>query len=163
MVEHHDTLEFIQAQELIRLKQVPLRIATSLRVGPGRAIHRRKQWSQGKLIVSDGDRDLAAFLCKILRARHIVAAHIERHIKGTELIFPFLTRILFLPLGERLHRHLHGHIKAADGVEYIRDAFHIADVEVFLQAEVRQHGKPPAVEPGVVRELRERQREKEGA
>ena len=118
---------------------------------------------QGKLIVGDGDRNLAALFSKVFRTRHIVAAHVESHIKRTELIFPFLPRIFFLPLGEGLHRHLHRHIEAADGIENIRDALHVADVEIFFQAEVCQYGKPPAMETGVIGELREGQGEKEGA
>jgi len=52
-------------------------------------------------------------------------------------------------LREALYGHLNRHIEAADRVENIGDPLHVADVEVFLQAEVCQHRKPPAVETGV--------------
>ena len=163
VVEHHNAEKLIEPQEFIGLEEVSLGVASRLGIGAGGTVDGRKQRCQGKLIVGDGDRDLAALFSKVFRAGHIVAAHVKGHVKGAELIFPFLPRIFFLPLGERLHRHLHGHIKAADGVEYIRDAFHIADVEIFFQAEVCQYGKPPAMETGVIGELREGQGEKEGA
>lgn len=163
MVEHHNAEKLIEPQEFIGLEKVSLGVASRLGIGAGGTVDGRKQRCQGKLIVGDGDRDLTALFSKVFRTRHIVAAHVESHIKRTELIFPFLPRILFLPLGEGLHRHLHRHIEAADGVENIRDALHVADVEIFFQAEVCQYGKPSSVETGVIGELREGQGEKEGA
>lgn len=150
MVEHHNAEKLIEPQEFIGLEKIPLGVASCLGIGAGGAVDGREQRGQGKLIVGDGDRDLTALFSKVFRARHIVAAHVEGHVKGAELIFPFLPRIFFLPLGEGLHRHLHRHIEAADGVENIRDALHVADVEIFFQAEVCQYGKPPAMETGVI-------------
>ena len=163
VIEHHDAPALLQPQEFVRLDEIALGIAPCLRVGTGGAIYGRKERGQRKLIVGDGDRDLAALLGEIFRTGHVVAAHVERHIKGAELIFPLHAWILFFPLGQALHRHLHGHIEAADGIENVGDPLHVADVEVFLHAEVRQYGKAPAVESGVVGELGESQREKERA
>ena len=163
MVEHHNAEKLIEPQEFIGLEKIPLGVASCLGIGAGGAVDGREQRGQRKLIIGNGDRDLTALFCEVFRTRHIVAAHVEGHVKGAELIFPFLPRIFFLPLGEGLHRHLHRHIEAADGIENIRDALHVADVEIFFQAEVCQYGKPPAMETGVIGELREGQGEKEGA
>ena len=163
MVEHHNAEKLIEPQEFIGLEEVSLGVASRLGIGAGGTVDGRKQRCQGKLIIGNGDRNLAALFCEVFRTRHIVASHVESHVKGAELIFPFFPRILFLPLREGLHRHLHGHIEAADGIENIRDALHVADVEIFFQAEVCQYGKPPAMEAGVIGELREGQGEKEGA
>lgn len=150
VVKHHDAPALLQPQEFVRLDEIALGIAPRLRVGTGGTIHRRKEWGQRKLIVGDGDRDLAALFGEVFGAGHIVAAHVEGHVKGAELVLPLHTRILFLPLGQALHRYLYGHIEASNGVKDVGDALHVADVEVFLQAEVRQYGKPSAVESRVV-------------
>ena len=150
VVEHHNAEKLIEPQEFIGLEEISLGVASRLGIGAGGTVDGRKQWGQRKLIIGNGDRNLAALFCEVFRTRHIVAAHVEGHVKGAELIFPFLPRILFLPLGEGLHRHLHRHIEAADGVENIGDALHIADIEIFLQTEVCQNGKPSSVETGVI-------------
>ena len=150
VIEHHDAPALLQPQEFVRLDEIALGIAPRLRVGTGGAIYGGKERGQRKLIVGNRDRDLAALLGKVFRTGHVVAAHVEGHIKGAELVFPLHARILFLPLGQALHRHLHRHVEAADGIEDVGDALHVADVEIFLQAEVRQYGKPSAVEARIV-------------
>ena len=150
MVEHHDALVLIQACKFVRLNEISLDVAACLRIGTGGIIDRGEQRSERVLVVGNRNRDLAALFSEVFGAGHIVAAHVERHIKGAELIFPLHAWILFFPLGQALHRHLHGHIEASNGVKDVGDALHIADVEVFLQAEVRQHGKPSAVESRIV-------------
>ena len=150
MVEHHNAEKLIEPQEFIGLEEVSLGVASRLGIGAGGTVDGGKQRCQGKLIVGDGDRDLTALFSKVFSARHIVAAHVEGHVKGTKLIFPLHPWILFFPLREALYGHLNRHIEAADRVENIGDSLHVADVEVFLQAEVCQHWKTPSVETRIV-------------
>ena len=98
MVEHHNAEKLIEPQEFIGLEEVSLGVASRLGIGSGGTVDGRKQRCQGKLIVGDGDRDLAALFSKVFSARHIVAAHVERLVERRKLIFPLLARILFLPL-----------------------------------------------------------------
>ena len=100
VVEHHDALALIQACKFVRLNEISLDVAACLRIGTGGIINRGEQRSERVLVVGNRNRDLAALFSEVFGAGHIVAAHIERHIKGAELIFPLLPRILFLPLGK---------------------------------------------------------------
>ena len=143
-LEQRQTLPVLQAQDFIGVHQVALRVAARLRVRARGRIHRREQRHHRHLVIEDGDRHLAAFLRNIFCRRQIVAAHVERLVERCKLIFPFLARILFLPLGKALHDDLCGHVKAADTVQTVRYAVQIADVAVFVQTEVRQHGQPTA-------------------
>ena len=165
VVEQGDALSGLQAQNFIRLHQGPLGVAAGLGVGTGAAVDWGKQGCEGHLIIGDGDGDHAALFGDVLGGAQVVTAHIEGLVKGVELILPVLARILLRPLAEALDHHLAAHVEAADTVEHIGDALHVADVAVFVQAEVDQHLQAPvlAVEPGVVGEAGEGQGEKEGA
>ena len=163
VVEHDHTLIPVQPQELIRLQQVTLGIASRLGIRPGRTVDRRKQRHQRKLVVGDGDGNLAALLCEVFGAGQIVAAHIDGSVKGVELIFPFRTGILFLPLGQGLHRKLHRHIKATNGVEHIGNALHVTDVQVLLQTEVGENRQSATMQSGIVGKSGEGQREEQRA
>ena len=143
-LEQRQTLPVFQAQDFIGVHQVTLGVASRLRVRSRGRIHRRKQRHHRHLVIEDGDRHLAAFFGNVFCRGQIVAAHIERLVERRKLIFPFLARILFLPLRKALHDDLRGHIKAADAVQAVRHAVQIADVAVFIQTEIRQHRQPSA-------------------
>ena len=137
-------LPVLQAQDFIRVHQVALRVASRLGVRSCGGIHRREQRHHWHLVIEDGDRHLAAFFRNVLCRRQIVAAHVERLVECRQLIFPLLARILFLPLGKALHDDLRGHIEPSDAVQTVRHAVQIADIAVFVKAEVCQHWKPSA-------------------
>ena len=141
--EQSQAFFILQAQDFIRIHQIALGVASRLRVRPRGRIHRRKQWHHRHLVIENGDRHLAAFLRNVLCRCQIVAAHVERLVERCKLIFPLFPRILFLPLRKALHDDLRGHIEAADAVQAVRHAIQIADIAVFVEAEVRQHRQPP--------------------
>ena len=158
-LEQGDTLPAVQAQHLVRLHEVSLGVAAGLGVRPGAGVDRGEQGHEGHLIIGDGNRHLAALLRDVLGRGEVVTAHIQCLVKSGQLIFPLLPRILFLPLGQALHHDLAAHIEAADAVEGIGDALHVADVAVFIQTEVDQHRQTAilTMEPGIVGEPGERQ------
>ena len=162
-LKQRDALPVVQPQYLVGLHQLPRGVAPGLRIRPCAGIDRREQRHKRHLVVGHGDRHPAALLRQILRRRVVVAAHVERLVKGCELVFPLLAGILLLPLRQTLHDDLAAHVEAADAVERVRHAVHVADVAVFVEAEVHQHRQPSALaaKPRIVRELRDRQREKQ--
>ena len=64
VVEHHNAEKLIEPQEFIGLEKIPLGVASCLGIGAGGAVDGREQRGQWKLIVGDGDRNLAALLAK---------------------------------------------------------------------------------------------------
>lgn len=64
MVEHHNAEKLIEPQEFIGLEEVSLGVASRLGIGAGGTVDGRKQRCQGKLIIGNGDRNLAALFAK---------------------------------------------------------------------------------------------------
>ena len=92
-------------------------------------------------MAGEGDGHLAALFGDVVRRSPVVAPHVQCLIEGSQLVLPFLARVLFLPLGEGLHHHLAAHVEAPDAVQRVGDAVHVADVAVFIQTEIYQHGQ----------------------
>ncbi len=86
-------------------------------------------------------------------------------VKGSQLVLPLFAGVLFLPLGEGLHHHLAAHVEAPDAVQRVGDAVHVANVAVFVQAEVYQHWQAAALplQPGVVGQAGQGQGEEQRA
>ena len=142
--EQSQAFFILQAKDFVGVHQIALGVASRLGIRARGRIHRRKQRHHRHLVIENGDRHLATFLRNVLCRRQIVAAHVERLVERRQLIFPLLARILFLPLRKALYDDLRGHIEAANAVQTVRHAIQIADVAVFVQTEVRQHGQPTA-------------------
>lgn len=92
VVEHHNAEKLIEPQEFIGLEKIPLGVASCLGIGAGGAVDGREQRGQRKLIVVTEIVTLPHFFAKYSALVIFVASHVESHVKGAELIFPFFPR-----------------------------------------------------------------------
>ncbi len=164
-LEQGNALPPVQAENFIRLHKLPLGIAPGLGVGPGGGVDRGEQGHEGHLVVGHGDGHLAALLGDVVRCGPVVGPHVEGLVEGGQLVLPLLAGVLFLPLAQALHHDLAAHVEASNAVQGIGNAVHIANVAVFVQAEVNQHRQTAALalQPGVVGQPGQGQGEKQGA
>ena len=115
-LKKHNAPLFIQPNDLIRKHEVSLSVTLCLGIRTGRAVNWGEQRRQRHLVIDDAYRYFAALFGYILGRCEVVAAHIQRLVECGELVFPFLARILFLPLCEALNPHLAAYIEATNGV-----------------------------------------------